>query len=88
MNHWTELANAIVEQAARDFERYLCEDHECSTRETRANLREVRSYFQGNDIKTHTRLDGVELMEAIERNVIEHNYDLKALSKARSEGSK
>lgn len=88
MTNWHELANAIVEQAARDYERYLCEDYECSTKETRANLREVRSYFKGNDIKIHTKLDGVKLMKEIERRVIEYNYDLKALNKARSEGSK
>lgn len=83
MSNYELLANAIVEQAARDYEKYLVEDHNGSTSKTRANLREVERYFTGEDIKIHTKLDGVTLMNAIRAQVEEFDYDLKALYKAR-----
>lgn len=77
------LANAIVEQAARDYERCLVDDHVCSSPATKANLREVESFFKGDLIKVYTKLDGPSLMERIKKEVITYDYDLKALYKAR-----
>lgn len=88
MNGFESLCNAIVERAARDYEEYLCDDHHNSTRETRGRLKEIESYFKGDEIKWHTKLDGVKLMNAIKQRVIAYNYDLKALNKARREFDK
>lgn len=77
------LGNAIVKQAARDYERCLVADHACSTSETRRMLKELTRYFTGDLIKLHTKLDGIRLMNAIENQLIDYDYDLKALNKAR-----
>lgn len=77
------LGNAIVKQAARDYERWLVADNEHSTNETRGKLKELQNYFSGELIKLHTKLDGVRLMNAIENQLFDYNYDLKALNRAR-----
>ena len=79
VNNYELLANAIVEQAARDYERALCEDHNMSTKETRASIKELERYFKGDLIKLHTQLPGPKLMEMIRADVIECDYDLKAI---------
>lgn len=84
VNNYELLANAIVKQAARDYEKALCEDHNVSTNETRSSIRELERYFKGKLIKIHTQLDGPELMQKIRDNVKAHNYDLKAIKDARS----
>lgn len=78
------LANAIVKQAARDYEQALCEDHYGSSPKTRSSIKELERYFNGNLIMIHTQLDGPTLMRMIRDNVKAHNYDLKAIKKARS----
>jgi hypothetical protein len=83
MDGYQLLGNAIVKQAAHDYEYWLVRDHRISTNETRGHLKELESYFKGTQIKYHTKLSGVALMEAIKKQVIDYNYDLKALNKAR-----
>ena len=77
------LGNAIVKQAARDYERCLVENYLNGSPLTKGRLMEVENYFRGELIKSHTKLDGVRLMNRIKEQVIEYNYDLKALNKAR-----
>lgn len=83
MENYEALANAIVEQAARDYEATLVHNHKCNSPQSRTELAELESYFRGQELKWHTKLDGVSLMRAIKANVIAHNYDLKALNASR-----
>lgn len=78
------LANAIVVQAAKDYEKALVADHLLSTKETQRDLREVERFFGGELISLFTKIDGVALMHRIKRQVIEFKYDLKALDRVRS----
>lgn len=82
-SNYEALANAIVEQAARDYELYLCVDRLHSTSLSRANLEEVERFFKGDDIQLYTKCDGVALMKTIKQQVIDYDYDLKALHRAR-----
>lgn len=83
MDNYQALGNAIVKQAARDYERCLVWDHKCSTHETKSSLRALERFFTGELISIYTKLDGVALMEAIKQQLIEYNYDLEALNEAR-----
>ena len=76
---WQLLANAIVKQAARDYERAICMNHKCSTRETRAAMRECEQYFKGDLIKMHTKLDGPSIMKMVRADCVRYKYDLKKL---------
>lgn len=84
VDNYQLLANAIVKQAARDYERALVMDHINSTNETRGAIKELERYFTGNLIKLHTKLDGKLIMDMVKADVKEYNYDLVALRRAHS----
>lgn len=77
------LANAVIIQAAKDYEKALVADHICSTEETQRDLKEVERFFKGELISLFTPIDGVVLMNKIKRQVIEFEYDLKAIDRTR-----
>lgn len=72
------LANAVVEQAAEDYRRALVDAHDGIDGADK-EVASLERWFAGNIIKLYTRLDGVALMQTIRAEVIEFNYDLKAL---------
>lgn len=86
MDGYQSLANAIVAQAAEDYRVALVEQHRVEESEdtkvkerAKANVEKLEAFFTGKRIKLLTKLDGPELMNAIKAEVIEFNYDLKAL---------
>lgn len=82
MNGYQLLANAVVEQAAYDYRRALVAQHNGDVKKrlkATKEIRELKRFFLGSHIKLYTKLDGRKLMEAIKAEVIEFNYDLKAL---------
>jgi hypothetical protein len=85
VDNYQLLANAIIAQAAVDYRKVLVDEHCGSTQESKSKLRELKKFFHGETIKLYTTLNGPELMEAIEQEVIKFNYDLKALYKSRKE---
>lgn len=69
MNGYQALANAVVEQAAEDYKKALCEVKKWQTQ-----LKECEAFFKGEYIEIYTKLDGVTLMHAIEEDVKACNY--------------
>jgi hypothetical protein len=85
------LANAVVEQAAKDYRQALVEQYELRLSATNREreqadraVRDLERWFAGDVIKIYTTLDGVDLMQAIKAEVIKFNYDLKALYESHS----
>ena len=69
MNVYEAVGNAVVEQAAEDYKRALC-----AQKKIENQIKELRSFFEGDDIRLYTSLDGPTLMRRIEQNVKACNY--------------
>ena len=74
------LANGIIKQAARDYQRLLCYK---SVEE--ASIKECQDFFNGDYFRTLTKLDGPTLMHQLEAEAEKYKYDLKAIMKAHGE---
>lgn len=90
MLHNVELLfNAVVEQAAHDYRVALIEQHENAYdpegdeyNKATAEVAELERFFTGDGITAYTKLDGMLLMNKLKQEVIEYNYDLKAINKS------
>lgn len=69
MNVYEAVANAVVEQAAEDYKKALC-----AQKKIEDQIKELREFFEGDDIRLYTSLDGPTLMHQIEQNVKACNY--------------
>lgn len=69
MNGYQAIANAVVEQAADDYRRALCEAKKWENR-----IKESRQFFNGDQIQVYTSLDGPTLQHMIEDEVKTCNY--------------
>ena len=69
MNVYEAVGNAVVEQAADDYRKALC-----AQKKVENQLKELREFFEGDDIRLYTKLDGPMLMRRIEQNVKACNY--------------
>ena len=65
------LANAIVEQAALDYQAALC-----GIQDGNYSIEECERFFNGEYIKLLTKVDGPALMNALKQKVKEDNYKL------------
>ena len=74
------LANGIIKQAARDYQRLLCHK---SVEE--ASIKECQDFFNGDYFRTLTKLDGPTLMYQLESEAEKYKYDWKAIMKAHGE---
>ena len=74
------LANGIIKQAARDYQRLLCHK---SVEE--ASIKECQDFFNGDYFRTLTKLDGPTLMYQLEAEAEKYKYDWKAIMKAHGE---
>lgn len=85
MNAYQELANAIVEQAVKDYRKALVGQHKAQGGPERVvkkfdrKIKELEAWFRGPDYRMFTSIDGEWLMQTVKAEVIEFNYDLKAL---------
>ena len=68
-NMYQELANAIVIQAAKDYEEALIKEHQA-----KKDRKEIEEFFTGDDIKVYTSVDGTVLMETIRRKLARNGY--------------
>lgn len=73
---YQNLANAVVERAAEDYIRALCSEKSDA-------IKSIEKFFKGPLITLYTTLDGRALMHGIQNMVVEYNYDLKKINKAR-----
>ena len=74
------LANAIIKQAARDYQKLLCH-----MSVERCSIKECQNFFNGNYFRTLTKLDGPTLMHQLEREAKEYKYNWSAIKKAHGE---
>lgn len=69
--NYQDLANEIVAQAARDYERALIKE-----REGKLERKEIEEFFTGPYFNTLTTLDGPTLMERIKKTVARNGYKI------------
>lgn len=74
------LANCIIKQAARDYQQLLC--HKSVEG---ASIKECQNFFNGDDFRMMTKLDGPTLMHQLEAEAEKYNYDWEAIRKAHGE---
>ena len=74
------LANVIIKQAARDYQQLLCH-----MSVEGASIKECQNFFNGDYIRTLTKLDGPTLMHKLEEEAKKYNYDWEAIRKAHGE---
>ena len=74
------LANGIVKQAARDYQQLLCH-----MSVEGASIKECQNFFNGDYIRTLTKLDGPTLMHRLEEEARKYKYDWVAIKKAHGE---
>ena len=88
MNAYQELANAIVEQAVKDYRKALVRQYEgrngseATVKKLNEKVKELEAWFQGPDYCMFTSIDGTWLMRAVKAEVVKFNYDLKALEES------
>ena len=74
------LANAIIKQAARDYQQLLCH-----ISVEGASIKECQNFFNGDDFRMMTKLDGPTLMHKLEEEAKKYKYDWEAIRKAHGE---
>ena len=74
------LANGIVKRAARDYQQLLCH-----ISVEGASIKECQNFFNGDYIRTLTKLDGPTLMHRLEEEARKYKYDWEAIRKAHGE---
>ena len=74
------LANVIIKQAARDYQKLLCH-----MSVEGASIQECQNFFNGDYIRTLTKLDGPTLMHQLEAEARKYKYDWVAIRKVHGE---
>lgn len=78
--NYQDLANEIVAQAARDYERALIKE-----REGKLERKEIEEFFTGPYFNTLTSLDGRALMERIKKTVARNGYKIVLSKRQKTE---
>lgn len=78
------LRNGVIMQAVKDYRRALVDNHECPfDEEAKGKIKNLERFFKSDDFNFwQPNINGEELMNAVKDEVIEFNYDLKALNKS------
>lgn len=82
------LAIAIVEQALVDYRKALCKFFNTGDDKAWFTIQECERWFEGEHIKTLTKLDGKKLMTMVQEQCKEFNYDIKAIRDYLRDGRK
>ena len=73
------LANAIIQQAAMDYRRALCESKGKRTYE----VRDLERFFASETFVLYNdKVDGPKLASLIRKECEEYNYDMKAINES------
>lgn len=78
--NYQDLANEIVAQAARDYERALIKE-----REGKLERKEIEEFFTGPYFNALTTLDGPALMERIKKTVARNGYKIVLSKRQKTE---
>lgn len=73
------LANAIIKQAADDYQKALI-----AHKKSAKMIKDCREFFTGEWYKELTNVDGEMLMKMLEKEVVEYNYSMEAIIKSRT----
>ena len=88
MKRYTNLANAIVKQAAIDYEMALCGvpytigEREDPVQKCKTIISECENFFKSDWFTVLTGIDGDYLIDRLKKEVIEFNRDWKSIKKA------
>lgn len=84
--NYENLANAIVAQAAEDYQKALCRKHtlEGALKRAEIEIQELEVFFKGDAYKLYTSINPDDLMEALKNEVIECRYDYDKVKKEHS----
>lgn len=79
------LANAIVEQAAEDYTRYVCKVKKMTEELTKmkAEIVDLEKFFNGEGITHYTSLDGPKLLEQLKERVEQYNYNYAMIKRSK-----
>ncbi len=77
---YQSLANGIIKQAARDYQKLLCH-----MPVEGASMKECQNFFNGDYFRIMTKLDGPALMYQLEREAKKYKYNWAAIKKAHGE---
>ena len=82
-----DLFNAVVERAAEDYLKALCDLHAAKLydykRGVYGEISDLERFFHG-DVECFTRLDGEMLLERLRKFAHTYNYDWVKIKKARA----
>ena len=87
-DNYKDLMNAIVAQAAKDYQTALCDyynyigDDEDKKKMIKREVETLEKFFCGDDIMWLTKLNGVALMNRLKQECIDYNYDIKKIRKS------
>ena len=78
------LCNGVVYQAVKDYRNALVDSHKHPfDNEAQGRVKNLEQFFKSDLFRFwQPNLDGIKLMESVRDEVIEYNYDLKALNKS------
>lgn len=91
MSGYELLANAVVKQAADDYTKALCitrgnityPEDEQKRNKIQQTIYSCEKFFTGGGINLYTNLDGNTLMQMLQQEARDYNYDYKKLMKSR-----
>lgn len=77
---YQSLANGIIKQAARDYQQLLCH-----MSVEGASIKECQNFFNGDDFRMMTKLDGPTLMHQLEEEAKKYKYNWSVIKKVHGE---
>lgn len=77
---YQSLANGIIKQAARDYQQLLCH-----MSVEGSSIKECQNFFNGDDFRMMTKLDGPTLMHQLEEEAKKYKYSWSVIKKVHGE---
>lgn len=77
---YQSLANGIIKQAARDYQQLLCH-----MSVEGSSIKECQNFFNGDDFRMMTKLDGPTLMHQLEEEAKKYKYNWSVIKKVHGE---
>lgn len=77
---YQSLANSIIKQAARDYQQLLCH-----MSVEGSSIKECQNFFNGDDFRMMTKLDGPTLMHQLEEEAKKYKYNWSVIKKVHGE---
>ena len=69
-----DLLNGVVLRAAQDYQLALCRQ-----KKSQREIHELESFFNGDNFKLYTKVDGKKLAEELKNEVVDHHYNIEEM---------